>query len=182
MLRDYKTGISEDVGVFSGKEIEHTLAYGLQTLFLARNDMTFDQIHELAVEVNAEAIYYGANRTFMYNHGTQIAQMMKFLDKGYYVTIDYPYNLHDEVKKRFKLIWNREKFIPFCSIIFADSEEDDNLCIKIDDKDFNKTNPGVWTMSMNHFKQSSGFTSWKEYKQDEPIQEKEWLLKIPHTQ
>ena len=118
----------------------------------------------------------------MYNHGTQIAQMMKFLDKGYYVTIDYPYNLHDEVKKRFKLIWNREKFIPFCSIIFADSEEDDNLCIKIDDKDFNKTNPGVWTMSMNHFKQSSGFTSWKEYKQDEPIQEKEWLLKIPHTQ
>ena len=122
MLRDYKTGMSEDVGVFSGKEIEHTPAYGLQTLFLARNDMTFDQIHELAVEVDAEAIYYGANRTFMYNHGTQIAQMMKFLDKGYYVTIDYPYNLHEEVKKRFKLVWNREKFIPFCSIIFFASD------------------------------------------------------------
>ena len=33
MLRDYKTGMSEDVGVFSGKEIEHTPAHGLQTLF-----------------------------------------------------------------------------------------------------------------------------------------------------
>ena len=104
MLRDYKTGVSEDVGIFSGKEIEHTPAYGLQTLFLARNDLTFDQIHELAVKVDAEAIYYGANRSFMYNHGTQIAQMMKFLDKGFYVTIDYPYNLHDEVKKRYSLI------------------------------------------------------------------------------
>ena len=26
-------------------------------------------------------------------------------------------------------------------------------------------------MSMDHFKQTSGFTSWDEYKQDEPIEE-----------
>ena len=37
------------------------------------------------------------------------------------------------------------------------------------DVDFNKTNPGVWTMTMDHFKQSSGFTSWTEYKKDEPM-------------
>jgi hypothetical protein len=44
--------------------------------------------------------------------------------------------------------------------------------VKVDDVDFNNSNPGVWTMSMNHFKQSSGFTSWNEYKQDEPIEDK----------
>ena len=44
MDRDYKTGKSETVGVFSGVEVEHTPAYGLQTLFLARNDLTFDAI------------------------------------------------------------------------------------------------------------------------------------------
>ena len=33
----------------------------------------------------------------------------------------------------------------------------------------NKTNPGVWTMSMNNFKQTSGYTKWDEYKQDKPI-------------
>ena len=37
--------------------------------------------------------------------------------------------------------------------------------------DFNKTNPGVWTMTMDHFKQTAGFTSWNQYKQDEPIEE-----------
>ncbi len=171
MLRDYETGIKDDVLVFTGPEVEHTPAFGKQTLFLARNDLYFDQIEELAQKVNAEAIYFGANRTFMYNHATQINQMTRLLRKGYYVTIDYPYSLHSEVKSRFASIWTHEKFIPFCSIIFPKSEDDDNLCIKVDDVDFNKTNPGVWTMTMDHFKQSAGFTSWDHYKQDEPIAE-----------
>ena len=176
MDRDYKTGKSDSVAVFSGLEIEHTPAYGLQTLFLARNDLTLEQITELAEMVNAKAIYYGANRSFMHNHGLQLAQMMKLMDAGYYVTIDYPYSLHTEVKERFKSVWKNEKFIPFCSIIFPNSEDDDQLCIKVDDIDFNKTNPGVWSMSMDHFKQTAGFTSWKEYKQDQPIQEYKWTL------
>jgi len=55
---------------------------------------------------------------------------------------------------------------------FENSEEDNKLCFKIDDIDFNKTNKGVWTMSMEDFKSKSGFTKWNEYKQDEPIEEK----------
>ena len=92
------------------------------------------------------------------------------MDKGYWCTIDYQYSVHKEVKANFKNIWHEEKFIPFCSVIFPDSEQDDKLCVKVDDVDFNKTNPGVWTMSMNHFKQSAGFTSWREYQQDEPME------------
>ena len=171
MDRDYKTGKSDSVGVFSGVEVEHTPAYGLQTLFLARNDLFYDQILTLAEKVKAEAIYFGANRTFMHNHATQINQMIRLLRKGYYVTIDYPHARHEEVKARFESIWTHERFIPFCSIIFPKSEDDDNLCIKVDDVDFNSTNPGVWTMTMDTFKQSAGFTSWDHYKQDEPIEE-----------
>ena len=173
MDRDYKTGKSDSVGLFSGLEVEHTPAFGKQTLFIARNDLYFDQIEKMAKEVDAEAIYFGANRTFMYNHATQINQINRLLRKGYWVTIDYPHALHEEVKKRFESIWNHEKFIPFCSIIFPSSEGDDNLCIKVDDVDFNSTNPGVWTMTMDHFKQSAGFTSWNEYKKDEPIEEQD---------
>ena len=171
MDRDYKTGKSDSVGIFSGLEIEHTPALGKQTLFLARNDLLFDQIVQLAQKVNAEAIYFGANRSFMHNivHTPQLIK--KLMDAGYWCTIDYQHSVHAEVKERFKDIWKEEKFIPFCSVIFPNSEDDDNLCIKVDDVDFNATGPGVWTMSMNHFKQSAGFTSWDEYKQDEPIEE-----------
>ncbi len=170
MLRDYETGMADDVRVFSGIEVEHTPAFGKQTLFLARNDLTFDQIQELAVKCDAEAIYYGANRTFMPNIANQIVQMMKFLEKGYWITIDYPHEKHAIVKKNYQAIWKHEKFIPFCSLIFPESEDDDNMCIKVDDVDFNKTNPGVWTMTMDHFKQSAGFTRWADYKQDQPIE------------
>ena len=83
MDRDYKTGKSDSVGVFSGLEVEHTPAFGKQTLFLARNDLYFDQIEALAKNVNAEAVYFGANRTFMHNHATQINQMVRLLRKGY---------------------------------------------------------------------------------------------------
>ena len=179
MLRDYKTGIKEGVGVFSGKEIEHTPAYGLQTLFLGRNDLTFEQIHDLCDSVKAEAVYYGANRSFVANVHNQVAQMARLLERGYYVTLDYPYSMHNAVQKQFNLVWNHEKFIPFCSIIFENVDNDKQLCFKVDDIDFNKTNSGVWTMSMNHFKQTSGFTSWKDYKQDEPIQEDKWIIKVP---
>ena len=77
MNRDYKTGKSDSVGVFSGLEIEHTPALGKQTLFLARNDLYFDQIVELAEKIKAEAIYFGANRSFMHN----IANTQQLLKK-----------------------------------------------------------------------------------------------------
>ena len=178
MNRDYATGKKNNITVFSGKEIEHTPAYGKQTLFLARNDLTFDQIQECAVMANAEAIYYGANRSYMHSQFMQVPQIMKFLEHGYYVTVDYPFELHQMVSQKFALVWKHKNFIPFCSIIMPDSEEDSSLCFKIDDIDFNKTNPGVWTMSMKDFKDKAGFTKGDEYKKDEPIEEnKIWSMK-----
>ena len=178
MLRDYSTGVKEDVKVFSGKEIEHTPAYGLQTLFLARNDLTYEQIKDLCVMVDAEAVYYGAKRTFLNNVANQPLQINRLLNDGYYVTIDYQYNIHDEVKKRYSAVWQHEKFIPFCSIIFENTEEDTRMCFKIDDVDFNKTNKGVWAMGMEDFKSKAGYTKWEQYKQDQPIKENQiWPVK-----
>ena len=173
MIRDYTIGVSENVKVFSGKEVEHTPAYGLQTLFLARNDLTYDQIKELCVKVDAEAVYFGANRCYVSNLANQPMQVNRLLNDGYFVTIDYQYAIHNEVKKRYSAVWQHEKFIPFCSVIFENSEEDNKLCFKIDDVDFNTSNKGVWTMNMEDFKKQAGYTTWDEYKQDKPIEEKE---------
>ena len=171
MYRDYNSGHfgNESVKAFTGLEIEHTLAYGKKTLFLATNGFDTDQVLELATLHDCEAIYYGANRTFQYNIGTHVFQMKKLLDHGYYITIDYPYADHEEVKKRFALIWNEPKFIPFCSIIFKDSDDDKQLHFKIDDVTFRHSNPGVWAMSMQDFKDKSGFTDWNQYSKDEII-------------
>ena len=173
MDRDYTIGKSKDIKIFTGLEIEHTPAYGLKTLFLARNDLTFDQIQKLCEETNAEAVYYGANRSYVHSHFMQVAQINKLLEAGYYVTVDYPFELHQMVKDKFEVCWTHDKFIPFCSIIMPNSEEDTSLCFKIDDTDFKATNPGVWTMKMKDYKDKAGFTRWDEYKKDEPIEEKQ---------
>ena len=171
MHRDYNSGHfgNESVKAFTGLEIEHTLAYGKKTLFLASNEFDTDRVLELATLHDCEAVYYGANRTFQYNIGTHVFQMKKLLDHGYYVTIDYPYADHEEVKKRFALIWNEPRFIPFCSIIFEHSDDDQQLHFKIDDVTFRHSNPGVWTMSMKDYKGKAGFTDWDQYAKDEII-------------
>ena len=107
----------------------------------------------------------------MHSHAMQLAQIHQLLDRGYWVTVDYPYELHRLVSKKFATCWTHEKFIPFCSIIFPYTEDDKQLCFKVDDEDFNKTNTGVWSMSMADFKSKAGYTKWEEYKQDEPITE-----------
>jgi len=61
MKRDYSTGTKTTPIFFVGTEVEHTPAYGLQTLFLARNDLTYDQIKELCVKVDAEAVNAESN-------------------------------------------------------------------------------------------------------------------------
>ena len=103
----------------------------------------------------------------------QPMQVNRLLNDGYFVTIDYQYAIHNEVKKRYSGVWQHEKFIPFCSVIFENSEEDKKLCFKIDDVDFNTSNKGVWTMNMEDFKKHAGYTTWEEYKQDKPIEERD---------
>ena len=133
MDRDYKTGKSDSIGIFSGLEVEHTPAYGKQTLFLARNDLTFDRIKQIAETVKAEAIYYGANRTYMHNHGMQIAQMKRFLEHGYFVTVDYDYSIHKEVKEKFtvdkmkEIKLDQNQVIEFAKKAVATRFPEDNL-------------------------------------------------------
>lgn len=175
MLRDYKDGHLDTAKVFVGKEIEHTPAYGKTTLFLATNNLTTEQILEMAQTNNCEAVYFGANRMYRHNLMFQVNQIEKILAQGLYVTVDYPYNIHRAVKQKFKPVWTQDKFIPFCSVIFEHVEEDTNLCFKIDDIDFNKTNSAVWSSTMKDYMSKAGETKWEEYKQDKILDVSEWI-------
>jgi hypothetical protein len=44
-----------------------------------------------------------------------------------------------------------------------------NTTIKIDDIGFDQTNPGVWCWSLQDLMDRQRFTSWMEYKKDQPI-------------
>ena len=44
-----------------------------------------------------------------------------------------------------------------------------NIVIKIDDADYNATNPGVWCWSVRDIINEQHFTEWKEYTKDKII-------------
>jgi hypothetical protein len=44
-----------------------------------------------------------------------------------------------------------------------------NAIIKLDDKDFAATNPGVWCHSLHDLKDRTKFTDWSKYTKDEII-------------
>jgi hypothetical protein len=44
-----------------------------------------------------------------------------------------------------------------------------NATIKLDDKDFAATNPGVWCHSLHNLRDRSVFTDWSKYTKDERI-------------
>jgi len=44
-----------------------------------------------------------------------------------------------------------------------------NACVKIDDKDFDSTNPGVWVHKVHDLKTRDTFTDWSKYTTDTVI-------------
>ena len=62
--RTYSKDSYSNVRMFTGKEIEHTPAHGMQTLFVV-GLMPFDAIISTAKQHNCEHIYFGANMSYV---------------------------------------------------------------------------------------------------------------------
>ena len=44
-----------------------------------------------------------------------------------------------------------------------------NTMVKIDDNDFNATNPGVWTHSLHSLMSRKTFPDWNQYRKAQPL-------------
>ena len=169
MKRDYTTGEADNVQFFTGIEVEHTPAFGLKTLFVT-GIQSFDDI---AKNLNgAKHIFFGANHSF--NPQTPKdwnawERMIKFfLDKEYLCSLDIPINFAGEFNEGG--LCESNYFIPQIRIPLPYIKLwNYNTMIKIDDKDFKASNPGVWSHSLHTLMDRSKFTNWSQYKNDEII-------------
>lgn len=171
MKRDYTSGEEENVFFFTGIEVEHTPAHGMKTLFVAG----LHPVDQIALHLQGcKHIFFGANHTF--NHDTsnyaawrEWEEMISFfLDKGYLCSLDIPLHLVEEFNENG--LNEYDNFIPQIRIPIPYIKLwNYNTMIKIDDKDFKATNPGVWTHSLHDLKDRSKFTDWSQYANDEII-------------
>jgi len=167
----------EEVVIYVGTEAEHTPAFSKKTLFVVGLQFTKD-IEALAQEHKATHIFLGANYSF---DASKIAnksvanlwneQITYFLDLGYWVSLSYPAHQHKDILEAFTSdIWQSKRFVPVLSVKIPKIQTSNpNLTVKIDDTDFDTTNPGVWCMHYHEVTDSNRFTGWNEYVNDEIV-------------
>ena len=171
MKRTYDTGEATNVQFFTGIEVEHTPAYGLKTLFVTG----VHPVEEIALNLNgAEHIFFGANHSFNPKHndpsdwGRWEGMILFFLDKGYLCSLDIPISAVEEFNDGG--LNEHNNFIPQIRVPIPYLKLwNYNTMLKIDDKDFNATNPGVWSVPMGAITQRKYFTPWRNYNNDEII-------------
>jgi hypothetical protein len=171
MKRDYTDGVSDNVVFFIGNEVEHTPAYGMRTLFVTG----VQPVETIALNLQGcEHIFFGANHSFNpafndYDGWKAWEDMIEFfLGKGYLCSLDIPLSAVEEfhdggLNEHSNFIPQIRVPIPYIKLWNY------NTMLKIDDKDFKATNPGVWSHSLHTLMDRKNFTDWAQYKNDEII-------------
>lgn len=184
MKRNYQSGVSESADYFFGTEVEHSPAYGMKTLFVV-GVKPVEEILKLVNDTLAytdeskhvKHLYFGANMSFPAlatndAEGWQQWESMiqSCLDAGFWCTLDIDVAQVEGLCEG-GLTENR-RFIPMISVKLPYVQLlnfNYNATIKIDDKDFAASNPGVWCHSLHDLMDRSKFTNWDAYTKDEII-------------
>jgi hypothetical protein len=170
MQREYLTGSKNDVNIFTGIEIEKTPVLGKKTLFVVGIHPA-EKLEKLAKENDCNHIYLGANHSYAPMDWDQVEswdQMArKLLESGFWITLDIDSRYYEISLDLLAILCCYDTFIPMISIKLPYiTNLNYNTCIKIDDRDFKSSNPGVWVHHLHDLKDRSKFTEWEEYSKD----------------
>jgi hypothetical protein len=166
MDRNYTNGSHNDNDgnrTFVGTEVENTPMKGQRTLFVV-GIQDPEAVAAIAVDQGVNHIYLGANHSFKPNDEWE-GLVLGLLKKDLWVTLDFDIQ-HTEWVLECCFTENR-RFIPMVSAKLPYINQlGYNACLKLDDKGFEATNPGVWVHSLHTLLARNTFTSWDQYTGD----------------
>lgn len=173
MNRDYEQGENSNAIYFVGNEVEHTPAYGMKTLFVV-GIREIGEIEAVFNLNNCTHIFFGANHSF--NPSLNLPQDVAewdawetmigyFLKKNILCSLDIPISHAEEFLEAGLVEY--DCFIPQLRVPVPYIKQwNYNTMLKIDDKDFRASNPGVWCHSLHDLMDRSKFTDWSKYSLD----------------
>jgi hypothetical protein len=173
MKRIYQNSGTDQVRFFVGNEVEHSPALGLKTLFVV-GVQPIEDIEQVLADTQIEHIYFGANQSFPTGRAdsrdwTRWENMiMPFIGRGYWCTLDI--DVTDMESLLETAMPEYHKFIPMISVKLPYLQQlGYNATIKLDDKTFAATNPGVWCHQVYDLLDRTKFTNWSQYTKDEIV-------------
>lgn len=158
----------ENSTFYVGPEVCQTTAYSKKTLFVV-GEQPITKIKSMVDEYKTPHVFLGANRSFDSSTNPYWESTVRtLLNDGRFVSLEYPSSFHESLLNVLgEDIWKCRNFIPVLSVqIPKVSLSSVNLTVKIDDSNFNDTNPGVWCMNHQELTDSNRFTSWDELNTD----------------
>jgi hypothetical protein len=159
----------DHVNFFTGTEVEKTPAFGKQTLFV----VGVQSVESVALNLQGcEHIFFGANHSFDPKDNLEWARwegmIGYFLERGYLCSLDIPTSAVEQFND--SGLCEYRNFVPQIRVSIPYIRLwNYNTMIKIDDNDFDATNPGVWTHSLHSLMSKRTFTDWDQYNKDQPI-------------
>jgi hypothetical protein len=172
MKRDYFNGEDDTIIFFTGIEVEKTPAFGMKTLFVT-GIQDYIEIMEFYNREDCEHIFFGANHSYAPVLPEEFEDwdlmIRTFLDKGILCSLDIPSTINLEWFLEGGLT-ETNNFIPQLRVVVPYVNQwPYNTMIKIDDKDFKASNPGVWCHSLHDLMDRNKFTDWSKYGLDKVL-------------
>ena len=162
----------ETANYFFGHEVEHTPAFLKHTLFVVGYHTQEEIERQLDSPRPVEHIFFGANDSYHprtpAEHTAWESVISTFLDRGLWCSLDIPFKYVDEFHEGG--LCERDRFIPIIKVPIPYIRLwNYNTCVKIDDRDFAATNPGVWVHELRNLLPRDRFTDWGAYSEDEVV-------------
>jgi hypothetical protein len=168
------TNERQQVDYFTGYEVEHTIIHGMFTLFVV-GVKPAQEILAKAKDLGVSAIYFGTSQSFP-NVGINDADewnkweemIQACLEDGYWCTLDLDVNQAEGLHE--SSLCEYDKFIPMISVKLPYIKLFNyNTTIKLDDRTWGDTNPGVWTHQLHDLMSKDKYTYWDQYTQDKEV-------------
>jgi hypothetical protein len=166
----------DDITFFVGTEVEYTPMHGNTTLFVVGLQPVKDIMKHVAHYPDGiHHVYFGANQSFPRLATTDAKEWKAWtkmisdvLAEGIWATLDLDISCVEGLAETG--LCEHYNFIPMISAKLPYINQlGYNAVLKLDDRDFQATNPGVWCWNVHDLKQRSHFTNWAEYTQDERL-------------
>lgn len=162
----------ETAKFFYGREVEHTPALNMKTMFVIGYHTQEEIEQRLIYDQTIRHIFFGANDSYHPKTRDDYVKwenmISTFLMRGYFCSLDIPFEYVEEFHEGGLNEYDR--FIPIIKVPVPYIKLwNYNTCVKIDDRDFAATNPGVWVHPLQDLTKRSVFTDWSKYTQDKVI-------------
>ncbi|CAB5225721.1 hypothetical protein UFOVP758_2 [uncultured Caudovirales phage] len=157
----------QQVVYFTGYEVEHTVCYGMKTLFVVGTPPV-DQIVKRAQDNEIKHIYFGTSQSFRERNYDWDEVILACLERDFWVTLDFGVEHINDINSSDYSKY--PKFVPMISVKLPNIKLlNQNATLKLDDNSWGATNTGVWCHQISNLMTDQTYTDWPKYTQDQTI-------------